>query len=286
MKRALDALKRERLLAMVGVLSIAMGIFCLIYGLLLENKIGQEGDLFKAVSFDLALGIFILTIALIVPYAKIGNVGIYIFRRLLFLLALYSLLLETIQHFRGFDPRFTQVGSDTDKLLGTIFAFVAVTLVLVFIFLFIRVLLVRTVIEQEKNIVLAIKYGLFTTLISFAAGIWISVLQSRYTGDSGNIIWVHGLGFHGVQSIPLVALLVNASLRKNLSWVIHLSGIVYTLLVVVVGMQAYEGLSLFKPSLYLFLAVLFSFVYCGLFIYVGILSLQVRKNTNSVRLSL
>ena len=45
--------------------------------------------------------------------------------------------------------------------------------------------------------------------LSFAVGIVMSVNSGRHIGEDGNLLLSHGLGVHGLQAIPVVALLVS-----------------------------------------------------------------------------
>ncbi|MFD0769205.1 hypothetical protein ACFQZ1_09925 [Bacillus sp. CGMCC 1.60114] len=42
--------------------------------------------------------------------------------------------------------------------------------------------------NERPLLVLGIRYALFSTIIAIASGIWMIVLQSRYTGEAGNLI--------------------------------------------------------------------------------------------------
>jgi len=80
-------------------------------------------------------------------------------------------------------------------------------------------------------------------MLSFAAGIWISMNQGRTVGLHGNIIWLHGLGFHALQAIPLVGWLAErSSLPKAARMrLIHVTGIAYILGLVAIGWQTVLG---------------------------------------------
>ena len=47
--------------------------------------------------------------------------------------------------------------------------------------------------------------------ISFGVGVVMSVTGGREIGEEGNLLLAHGLGVHGIQTLPLIALIVSAS---------------------------------------------------------------------------
>lgn len=76
-------------------------------------------------------------------------------------------------------------------------------------------------------------------------------LQSRYTGLEGNIIWFHGLGFHGLQMMPILALLVerNQSMsEKSRRYFLHAGGTAWLLLIILIGWQTTLGHSVLYPN--------------------------------------
>jgi hypothetical protein len=43
----------------------------------------------------------------------------------------------------------------------------------------------------------------------------MSALQSSSFGDNGNFLWVHGLGFHALQLLPLAAWLARSARDRS-----------------------------------------------------------------------
>ena len=63
----------------------------------------------------------------------------------------------------------------------------------------------------------------------FGVGIWMSIFQGRTIGVEGNLLPIHAAGFHGLQAIPLVALLLVWSGAQEIvskRWV-HVAGIAW-----------------------------------------------------------
>jgi len=261
MGEIIGRLKSEKWLTLTGVLGIVLGIGIQFYIAFFGAKTGIEGDLTKAVSFDLALGIFMMTTAIIVSYANFKPRSLYTFRWFYMIAAFYSYGLETIQHFRGINPRFSQVGSPIDQILGAVFALLAIFMIFFYGLLARQFFLKGSMAQSDSNVILGIRYGMISTFLAFAAGLWISLLQSRYTGASGNIIWLHGLGFHGLQLIPLIAWLLGKQKHYSGTGLIHFSGVMWIICMLLIGYQTFLGKSIFEFSTYSILASI-AFLYC------------------------
>ncbi|MBC7790014.1 MAG: hypothetical protein H7Z74_08705 [Anaerolineae bacterium] len=101
----------ERLLASVGVLGLLLSAVCaLVMWLRGSSFIPPEGDLTKAITFNAAVGIYVLTLALYAPLASFSPRGSAHWRGWTIGLTLYAYGAETIQVLRGLDPRFTRLG--------------------------------------------------------------------------------------------------------------------------------------------------------------------------------
>lgn len=250
----------ERVLVCIGLLGFVLAAACGIWVLVYGGATSPNGDVSRAISFDAALGIFLLSTAAISPLSGMSFKKRAFFRWAFVILALYSYGAETIQNFRGVNPRFVNAGSFFDHFVANGFGLVALLLVIAYISFSIPFFRKRAS-QTRPEIVLAIRYALLATMLSFAAGIWISMNQSRFTGLEGNIIWLHGLGFHGLQVLPLIAWLtehstITTAIRCR---VIHLSGILYFLGVICIGWQTALGKSIWEWSWLPLLA-------CGCFI--------------------
>jgi hypothetical protein len=268
----------ERWLVMTGMLGFLLAGICAVWVLLYGGPISPRGDVSKAVSFDAALGIFLLSTAAISPLSAMGERSKAFFRWSYIVLALYSYGAETVQNFRGVNPRFVKDGTAFDVWVGSGFAFVALLLVLYYLFLAIQYFR-RNANKLRPELIVGIRYAMIAVMLSFAAGIWISVNQSRFTGLHGNIIWLHGLGFHALQVMPLVAWLAE---RTSLTtpvrcrW-IQLTGITYLLGLAAIGYQTLLGHSLLEWSVLPLLA-------CGCFLFtIAIGAFMLRQATISTR---
>jgi len=212
-------------LVWLGVLGIALSAACAVIAAKNGLIIPPEGDLTKVITFDLALGIYVITIAFIVPLARFSATGRRLWVGLSVGMALYAYGMETIQQLRGIDPRFTHVGGPVDTLVGAVFGLDALGLIAMFSILAVK-LARRGTGGADGLVLLALRYAIGATLLAFAAGIWMIVNQGRYTGAAGNILPLHAFGFHALQAIPLVAWLFSQSAapdREARPWV-HAAG--------------------------------------------------------------
>ncbi|MFF3925255.1 hypothetical protein [Paenibacillus lactis] len=246
--KAAGVFKQERWLIMAGLLGFLLAGICGIWVLIYGAPVAPEGNIGKAFSFNAALGIFLLSTAAILPFSGLGTRSKAWFRWSYILLALYSYFAETVQNFRGVDPRYVQNGSVFDEAVSNLFVLVALLLVLFYVIIAVQYFR-RRVLNANPEIVLGIRYAMIAVIISFAAGIWISINSGRFTGAGGNIIWLHGFGFHALQVVPFAAWLSMITLNPASRFiVIHLTGICYLLGLMSIGWQTLLGYTLFEWS--------------------------------------
>jgi hypothetical protein len=175
-------------------------------------------------TFNAAVGVFHLTQATLVPEAGFTEKGQRRWGTALIIATLYAYGIETVQAFRGLDPRFSAVAGPADQILGGVFFLDAVFIMVLFVVLAWRFLRAETTLIR-----LAVRYAAAACLVSFGVGIWMSVFQGRMTGVQGNLLLIHAAGFHGLQAIPLVALLLvwgSAPASVASRWV-HVAGIAW-----------------------------------------------------------
>jgi hypothetical protein len=179
--------------------------------------IAPEGKLLDAATFCFGVGVFTLTVALLLPLAGFSPVGRRRWRRAFYVFVVYGLVLESLQAFRGLDPRFTEEGSAIDAIAGGVFGLTALSNTILFVVLGLRFF--RTdVLTERPALRLGVRYGVAAVGISFAVGIVMSLNSGRHLGDDGNLLLAHGLGVHGIQTIPIVALLVAAAGTVAPTW--------------------------------------------------------------------
>jgi hypothetical protein len=240
----------EKWMVLTGLLGVLLAGICGIWAILYGGAVAPDGDVWKAFSFNAALGIFLLTTAAIIPFAAMGDKGRRFFRRSQIILALFSYYAETAQNFRGVNPRFVENGTAFDNIVSALFSLVALLLVLNYVFFMVYFFRKKAYL-QRTALIIGIRYAMIGVMLAFAAGIWISINQGRFTGLHGNIIWLHGLGFHALQALPFVAWLAE---RKTLNRVtnhiyIHISGIAFIAGLIAIGWQTYLGYSIFTLSI-------------------------------------
>ena len=220
----LAQLGKEPRVAWLGLLGVMLGALCALIGLARGFDVPPEGNLWETASFNGALGVFLLTQAVLAPEAGFTERGQRRWGMALAIATLYAYGIETVQAFRGLDPRFSAVAGAPDQILGGIFFLDAIFIMVLFL-----VLAWRFVRAETTPLRLAVRYAAAACLVAFGVGIWMSIFQGRMVGVEGNLLPIHAAGFHGLQAIPLVALLlVWGGAREGVAkrWV-HIAGIAW-----------------------------------------------------------
>ena len=244
LKLGYERMMRVRSLTIVSILGIVIGLFCI--GLILLRGtalVPPEGDLVKAATFDIAVGIYGLTLVFFVPSARFSPRGERIWVGTTVVLLLWSFPIEAIQIMRGIDPRFTRAGSPIDEMLGGLFFLTALSLVVLFVIMSAKYFRKRD--DSGTALLLAVRYGFTGVFAGFAAGFWLSANQGSEVGPAGSILPLHALGFHGMQAIPAVALLLmwaGESEAETKKWV-HIAGIAWLFACGAVAVQTARGLA-------------------------------------------
>ena len=204
---ALRVYRRERVLAAGGIVGLALaagiGAAILLRG---SELVAPEGHLRKAMAFDGAVGIYLLSIALLTPLAGFTRRGLRAWQMVIGGIFLYSFTLETVQIARGIDPRFTRAGTEIDQMLGGIFFLAALGMIGTFAVLAWK-LATRPAEGEIGPLVLAARWGALATFSAFGAGLWMSAVNGAASGEA-SILPLHAAGFHGLQAIPFVALVL------------------------------------------------------------------------------
>lgn len=253
---------KERLLFKLGLLGIGLGAVGLVLIAARGRMIAPEGDLYRAASFSIAIGIYLLTLVLFIPFAGFSARGLRQWRWWTIALGLYAYSAENIQIYRGLNPRFTRFGSVADNIVGTLFGFVALGLIVMFLFLTWRFFRNRNEVN-DRLLLLAIRYGCVMTIFGFVAGVLMGANQGSEVGAAGSMLPFHAAGFHGLQAVPLVALLLSWShmpLDAARRWV-HASGLAWLGLMAAIAWQTVKGHSVLEPTLAMLLAGTLMFIW-------------------------
>ncbi|HZI18938.1 MAG TPA: hypothetical protein VEY09_10125 [Pyrinomonadaceae bacterium] len=247
------AFGRERALSLAGLLGVALGSGVLAVLAARGRYVLPEGDLYKAGTFDIAIGLYVLTLALLLPLAGFGRRGLAGWRWCMVGLALYVYAVETVQVARGLDPRFTRAGSPADQILGITLGLAALGIIAVFVVLAWRFFFRRGAWADSPGgalVLTGVRYGAAATFVGFAAGFWLSANQGSAVGETGNLLPLHAAGFHGLQAVPLVALLsawagaAGTAARRR----VHAAGLCWLGLCAALWWQTAAGRSVLEPS--------------------------------------
>jgi hypothetical protein len=239
---ALAVFRREWMLSAMGVAGLLLGLGCAAaIGVRGTELVGAEGHLRKAMAFDVAVGIYLLTLVLLVPLARFSRGGLWTWRVSLTVLSVYAFGMETVQIARGIDPRFTKVGSTLDQILGGVFFLAAVGMIVTFVILAWKVL-ARRMDGSDGPLLLSIRYAALATMGAFAAGGWMSATQGARSGEA-SILPLHAIGFHGLQALPLVAILLTwagMEAHRARPW-IHAAGAAWLIACAAIAWQTAQG---------------------------------------------
>ncbi len=238
-------LREERAITAVGVLGILLSALVLVVAAVRGPVVEPEGVLSKAISFDVAFGIYILTVVLFVPLARFPVRGLRRWRGVFVLLGVQGLAIETIQTLRGLDPRFSRVAGPIDNLVALSFLGFAIATMVMFWILAVRFFDQRRP-AGEGVLALAIRYAVLASALAFVAGIVMSSVQGRFLGERDNLLTLHALGFHGLQAAPLIAILaVRGRLAESSARrLVHLAGMLWLGACTLVALQTVLGLSI------------------------------------------
>ena len=268
---------QEKELIWTGIAGIAIGLICIIPFLLYGDPIPPEGKWSKVITFDLAIGVFALTTAILLPF-----IGLNEQQRKKFVYSLigsfwFAYLVETIQNIRGFDPRFTKAGQLSDRLIGISLGLDALIMIVCVVYLLI--VLFRQANPKYKAFHLSMRYACLSVLLAFAGGIWMTILQGRITPSGVNIMILHFVGLHGYQAIPMIGWFVtqgafSASAAKR--WV-HVGGSAWNLFCVFLFVQTGLGYDAFQLAIPLLLAGIALLIWAVIICYTGQQFLRERR---------
>jgi hypothetical protein len=248
----------------VGCAGLVLSVVCLVGVAVRGRFIPPEGKLLDAATFCFGVGVYTLTIALLLPLAGYSPSARRRWRRLFYVFPVYGLTLESLQAFRGLDPRFTEEGDLIDVIAGIVFGVTALSNTVLFVLLGLR--FYRSDVLPERPVLrLAIRYGVAAVTLSFAVGILMSVNQGRDVGSDGNLLLSHALGVHGIQTIPLVALAIPVAVTAAAhaeTW-LHISGAGWLMACIAALAQALLDERPLEPSLLSALIVAGVLVWAG-----------------------
>jgi hypothetical protein len=238
---------REKLLVILALIGFSLSAGIALYIGLYGSIIFPEGNVERAFSFNAAIAMFILSLAAILPVSGLSLRQRAKVRWFFIPALLYAYGIETIQQFRGINPRFTRAGSVFDTVAGILFGLDSLLIIIVTVLLAIPFFRQRQL-NKRPLLILGIRYAFLSTMIAFAAGLWMIALQSRYTGSAGNLMVLHGLGFHALQALPLLGWLSErANIHENQARRrIHIASIAWMIPILLIGVQTVLGRTVFE----------------------------------------
>src|SRR5688572_10220425 len=112
--------RAERGVTITALAGVAIGAILLAVVFIRGAEVPPEGDLMKPATFDLAVGIFILSLIPWLPAAGFTDTARRLWRKWMIGLLIYAFAIETIQQVRGIDPRFSQA-EPASQIFGALF---------------------------------------------------------------------------------------------------------------------------------------------------------------------
>lgn len=240
---------REPVLTAVAVLAAAVALVCFVGVAVKGTHVPPEGKMADAVTFCAGVAVFTLTMAWLLPLAGYSPAARRRWRCGYCLFAVYGVLVESVQAFRGRDPRFSEVGGAVDSVTGIVFGTTALVLTVLFFVLGMRFF--RQDVLANRPIVRAgIRFGVVSVNLSFAVGVLMSVTNGSTIGDGGDVLLAHALSIHGIQTIPAVAVPASASSpAASRAPVVHAAGTGWLVACVATLCQALRARPPFEWSL-------------------------------------
>lgn len=257
----------ERYLVITGFIGFIFAAICALFIYTNNHIVLPEGNIKDAFAFNAAISVFILSIAAVLPLAKFSHRWRKIVRWVFIVSSLYGYLIETIQHFRGINPRYSQVGGLIDLIAGMVFALISLGLVIFILLLTIQFLRIQST-PTRPLLIIGIRYAFLSAIAGNFAGLWMITLQGRFTGEAGNLIVLHGVSFHALQTLLLLAWLLE-KIKANLSFktrVLHASCISWSLAILCLAIQISIGRSHFEWGLFPILTATFLVIWLILLI--------------------
>jgi hypothetical protein len=221
------ALRHEPVLTAVGALGVVTTTPSLAAIVFRGSFVAPEGNLAEAAKFTAGVAVFTFTTALLLPRTGWSPTAKRRWRAAYLVFAVYGLILEPTQAFRGLDPRFPDTDNVLDRIAGPLFGVTALVLVVTFTILGLR-FFQTGVLPDRPLLRVGIRYGTLAVIVSFAAGTMMSARFGRDIGEDGDLMVAHMLGVHGIQTIPLTTLaLSTATITARAKVAAHIAGVAW-----------------------------------------------------------
>ncbi|MGQ0560716.1 MAG: hypothetical protein ACT443_02440 [Gemmatimonadota bacterium] len=159
-------LAREPQLTALGALGLVLGSFCLASVPFLGVQIPPEADLLDTAGFDIGVGIYVLTLAALLPVAGFAPARERAWRAAALLLFGYFYAIETVQAFRGLDPRFSEFDGTADQVAAALFGLSALGVIILTAMLAVPFLFMEHRVRLDARMLLAVRYGFAATTIT------------------------------------------------------------------------------------------------------------------------
>jgi len=236
-------LRRERALVALGLAGFALAAVAAAVAAVNGGwLLGAEGRLLEAAKFNLAIGIFTLSLALVLPLAPLSDRGRRRWVGWMLGLGIFNYGMENVQAWRGLNPRFSEIAGPADQLLGGFF-FLSALGVMVLFFILMRGFFRPDALADHPALRTALRYAAAGGAVAYGVGITMSLVSAGRTLGAGDQMIAHAAGFHSLQAVPVVALLLGASLlpaARTRLWT-QVAGVGWVALCLGLAVQALTG---------------------------------------------
>ena len=167
----------ERYLVITGIIGLVFAAICALFIYTNNHIVLPEGNIKDAFAFNAAISVFVLSIAAVLPLAKFSDRWRKVVRWVFIVSSLYGYLIETIQHFRGINPRYSQVGGLIDFIASILFALISLGLVIFILILTIQFLRIRPI-PNRALLIIGIRYAFLSAVAGNIARLWILLYKA------------------------------------------------------------------------------------------------------------
>ncbi|WP_066248388.1 hypothetical protein [Neobacillus drentensis] len=235
-------------IVLIGIMGLLVSLIFLLVIFIHGRYVLPDGDLTKPLSFNAAIGLFIINLAVFLNLANFSEKGRKLWVWWTAVVFGLAMVFESVQPLRGVDPRFAHNHNVYDIIIGK-FLMSSLSVIMMVLTIIFMIKIFKS--KHTRNILLfAIKWSASSLILAFIAGLIMIALLSRHLGENGNFIWSHGFAFHALQIIPLLGWFLENEKGKKAKTIISITSVMWNIIVVLLSIQAFLNQSLFHGIIF------------------------------------
>jgi hypothetical protein len=235
-------------IVLIGMMGLLLSLIFLLIIFIHGRYVLPDGDLMKPLSFNAAIGLFIINLAVFLNLANFSEKGRKLWVWWTAVVFGLAMVFESVQPLRGVDPRFAHNHNVYDIVIGK-FIMSSLSVIMMVLTIIFMIKIFKS--KHSRNILLfAIKWSASSLILAFIAGLIMIALLSRHLGENGNFIWSHGFAFHALQIIPLLGWFLENEKGKKAKTIISITSVMWNIIVVLLSIQAFLNQSLFHGIIF------------------------------------